>query len=216
MKTTKFLFSLIVATLINCGTEPPENPPPEKPYCVEFVNGICVHIPPRSEHSFCTYYLGGSICVIEDDRFMEIDLDMLVWSIFITEEHVNTFYPGLNIFELAEQEGLKLHYKRAGTNQYKGTYSDRETKARVWLRSGNGITRRMECMDRYEVAMHEILHFLDSRYIMSETDDPHMVPHLFWPWEHQQAYIEGRDPEQSNYAMGLIYYDISNECGYDE
>jgi hypothetical protein len=218
MITKSFLIGLIVATLINCGTEPPENtPPPKGPYCTEYINGVCLHVPSYSEHSFCDYYLGG-ICIIKDSRFMEIDNEMLVWSIFITEEHVNTFYPGLNMFDLGEQEGLKLQYKQAGNNQYAGTYSDSETKARVWLRSGNGITARMECMDKYFVAMHEFLHFIHCRHFTYEyTGDSHVaIPHLFTRWESQQSVREGREYDWTNTAEGLIYYDISNECGYEE
>jgi hypothetical protein len=168
-------------------------------------------VPAYSEHSFCSYYLGG-ICIVEDYWLMNIDLSMLVWSIYITEEHINTFYPGLNLFDLAEQEGLKLHYKSAGGNKHQGIYSDRETKAKVWLRNGSKVTPRMECMDRYYIAMHEFLHFVNSRYIKYDygKDNCHMIPHLFTRWELKQS----ESYDWTNTAEGLIYNDISMECGF--
>lgn len=134
---------------------------------------------------------------------------MLVWTLFITEGHVNDFYPGLNIFELGKTEKLILHYKRASTNQHLGIYNDTEVIATVWIRSGDRITDRIGCMDRYEVAMHEVLHFIDNRHIFSEPND-HTTPHLFKKWE----ILQSEDYDWSNTAEGLIYRDISNRCGY--
>jgi hypothetical protein len=211
-----FVYIILLTTLINCGSQitiPPRSGV-EGSDCSEYVSGICVYVPKYNEHSFCEYYLGG-ICIMQD-RFMEIDKETLVWSIFITEEHVNTFYPGLNLFELGEQEGLKIQYLWAGNNQHAGTYNEKETKARVWLRSGDTITDRMECMDRYFVTMHELLHFVHFRHMYYEyTGDSHIeIPHLFTRWETQQAFIEGRMYDWTNTAEGLIYYDITNKCGY--
>jgi hypothetical protein len=177
-------------------------------YCHEYIYGVCVHTPLSEEHSPCTYYIDG-ICVIEDDAQIKIDIEILIWSFLITEGHVNTFYPNLSIFKLGKKECLTLHYKRASVNQYLGVYSDTEITAKVWIRSGRHITNRIGCLDRYEVAMHEILHFIDARHIYSEPND-HATPHLFKKWE----ILQPGTYEWNNTAEGLIYQDISNRCGY--
>jgi len=172
--------------------------------------------PITQEHSFCTYDI-DNICVMEDNRFADIDPETLSWSLNITEEYFNLFYPGLNLSSLSESEGFKIHYRFANINtKYQGEYSNLETTAYIYLRTGDGITDRIKCMDKYYIAMHEVLHFINSRYLEYDItiDYLHMVPHVFYQWESQTSVEEHREWDQTNIIEGLIYYDISNMCGY--
>jgi len=212
----RYLIITLLFALFACGegivTEPPV---PEEPYCTYDIKGICVHEYSYPDDIYCTYDVGG-FCVWKRNRFVEIDLDLLVDSIIATEVYVNGFYSGLDFFQLAMDEGLRLQYQLAGGNQYLGTYGFSE--ANVWVRHGNNITRRMTCMDTYFTAMHELLHFIDDKFIMCEDKSygGHNVPHLFMQWESRQSMAEERANMQSNTVEGLIYFYLSNKCGYEE
>jgi len=209
--------SFLTLFLIGCGAGQVDyyEPPPVEPYCTYDIKDVCIHEYSYSEHSFCTYDVGG-ICVWLQSRFIEVDLDFLVDSILITETYTNGFYYGLNLFDLALTEGLRLEYYHAGNNTYGGTYGFLEAK--VWVRQGSNITRRMTCMDTYHTAMHELMHFIDDKFIMCEDQSfgGHNVPNLFMEWETRQHIAEDRQYIQSNTIEGLTYFNLSNRCGYEE
>lgn len=185
----------------------------EEPYCTYDIKGICVHEYSYPDNRFCTYDVGG-ICVWKRDRAIKLNIDMLIDSIIATEVYVNGFYYGLDFFQLATDENFTLQYRLAQNNQYRGTYSFSEAK--IWVRQGDNITRHITCMDIYFVAMHELLHFVDDKFVMCEDQDcnNHNTPHLFNQWELKQSTEEERNYIQSNTVEGLIYYYLSNRCGY--
>jgi len=212
----KYLSIILALIIFGCGKGEVINPPiVEEPYCTYDIRGICVHEYSYPDDRYCTYDLGG-FCVWKMNRFIELDLDFLVDSIIATEIYVNGFYPGLDFFQLAMDEGLRLQYQLAGGNTYAGTYGFLE--ANVWVRQGSNVTERMTCMDTYYVAMHELLHFIDDKFIMCEDRSygGHNIPHLFMEWESRQHVAEERDYIQSNTIEGLIYFYLSNKCGYEE
>jgi len=73
-----------------------------------YIDNVCVHIP-ESRYSLCAYYL-NDICIAKDSRFIEIDIEILIWTLLITESHINSFYPGLDLFTLAAEENLREHF----------------------------------------------------------------------------------------------------------
>ena len=71
------------------------------------------------------------------------------------------------------------------TTEHKGEYEDWHTQAQIYLRRGEAITPRLQCIDRYVVAVHEALHFIADRFLeyqYAAGEDSHMVPHLFNRW----------------------------------
>ena len=167
------LFALFALALAACETPEPKD-----------------EIAPGRPHSFCSFEADG-VCVIEDYKgSMNIDSAFVSYIFSTLEYEVNFFYPGLDFAKLAEEFKLKLNYKWADRNtQYQGTYSDYETWARVWLRRGETITPLMECMDRYYIAAHEVLHFVADRHLgfVANPEDEwpfsvHNVEYIFRAW----------------------------------
>jgi len=158
-------------------------------------------IKPR-ETSLCDYVV-NNVCVAESN--MNIDKDMLSWSFDVVEEEVNVFYPGLDLSSLAGENNLTLMYLWVSNlDPTRGKYSDSTVCMKVYLRNSSSMEPWMECMDRYFIAAHEMLHFIADRYLYFEYEDgdPHNVPGLF------------TNPE-GEAAEDYIYSRIRVECGFE-
>jgi len=150
-----------------CGQEVPPEPKPQP-----------------HEISFCDYDIDG-VCVVKENRFIDIDPEIISWGLNTLEYEVNFFYRGLDFQTLAEENGFRIKYRWANRNtEYQGTYSDLDTTANVYLREGENITPRMKCSDRYFVMLHEVLHFISDRYLEwnYKDGDVHNVDYIFDHW----------------------------------
>jgi len=194
---------LILLLLSSCGQD-------KRFYstCDELLNQICITY---SEGS-CDYFL-DDICIKEQNRFLEIDKFNVVTSFLITEEKVNVFYPGLNLFDLAGQVGLSIDF--CWQNGKVSTYYDSLERIEIIVRWNT--TSRIRCMDKYFILAHELLHFVDFYHVPTNLGEvEHMTPHLFIRWEMVQSSLEGRNYDETNSVEGLIYAEISGICGYGE
>ena len=160
---------VLVLCLTACGTE--ETPERAKPTDTPF--------------SMCKVETEG-VCIIEYSTHMNIDYARLSRYFALMEYEVNYYYPGLDFATLAAEQNFVLNFEWADYNTtFNGEYADYSTEARVYLRRGEAITPRMECADRYIVALHEALHFVADRYLnyqYAPGEDPHLVPHFFNRW----------------------------------
>lgn len=185
MRYGVFIFSII---LFSCGTETIEPPRP------------------TIDHSGCLWVEG--ICII--DRNFRIDQDEFVWILDQTQKEVEVSYSGLDLFQLAIDEGLKVEYLWADSTNIRGTYSDRGTHIRIYLKRGPNVKPCMECMDRNFVLSHELLHFVAYRFLDFDyiDSDVHNVPHLFEHW----AKINNMPIDET--IEKRLYENIRLDCGY--
>lgn len=140
-----------------------------------------------------------------------MDIDPLLLSKYLQylEYEVNYYYPGLDLEYEARLTNLDIVYKWADYHtQYQGEYDDTNTEANVYLRNTDLVTARMRCMDRYVVAMHEILHFVCDRYLgLTYPDgDVHNVANVFQHW----AIITNQPMDLT--VEGRLYTLIRREC----
>lgn len=153
--------------------------------------------PPNYEFTFCEFYTDGA-CVIKYNDNIDIDPEVLSKYLGLMEYEVDYYYPGLNFEALAQENNLKIIYRWADNfTTYQGEYKDYETTAYISLRRGENVTPKMECTDRYFIAVHEVLHFIVKRYIkFDDSGDAHDIPYIFTRWallnDMPDCTVEGR------------------------
>lgn len=162
-------------------------------------------IEPLQPISFCAFEVDG-VCVIASQD-MSVNPTILSRYLGYLEYEVNYYYPELDFDVFAESNGLTITYKWTGNNEHIGTYADYNTNATVWLRLGENITPKIACMDKYFVALHEVLHFIVERYMdYDDRYDAHNVPYIFNHWANLNKIATGITVESR------LYTQVSRDC----
>lgn len=187
---------LALLFLLGCGGQMtvPESPTPPK---TNINKPIRPNPPDKS--SFCTYTI-DNVCIIVEDRFLDVDSQsisqMLEWFQYETDFR----FWGFSLSDLALSTEVKIDFRKANTNTTEiGSYDDATATARVNLRHGDRITNEIDCMDKYYIAGHELLHWVADRYLHSTypDDNVHNVQYVFKQWAELNSLptdytIEGR------------------------